>query len=586
MSKVTNRIRALEEAKKFRDLREKQLKQMKNATSKYIHKQNLGKQHLRNKQRELMQQRLRQPLRGRVNQTRSQINSSMPNVPTNPITLNNIEQREINSIMPNVPTKPINSEKIKEQGVEKALRGVGTIPTHLPTTSSGNKDKDAAAAAGIGNNNFEDLMNSETNSSLDDSLINFNIDSANNVPRPKPFPITEPISVKKAKVLYPKATELYSDFDSHNNNIGSRNTNSSSSSSSSSGISSSGTSSSGSSSSSRSSSGSSSSGSSSSGSSSSGRSSSGRSSSDNTSINIKIKDDPRFQKYFTMLRTGVPKSAVISEMETDGVDSFVLDADPESIFNNNTISTFTNNNNNNNNNRISALTNNANYNGTPNAESIKPKDILKEIKKKIKIMSIENAYEIKPLLEKYVESIKSDIDKYKNQYPNSKSKLDKAFSIIQKKSGAILNNYNQTEHSDNDLELLKQNLTQFIKDELNDRESNFLNSSHVKDKKRFQSYINLTNDAPNDIPNDAPNDSNTNTNSESENKMSVMLSIILKSKMGRILLFLFIFFFIFKVIRHILTFFDISHEMGYTYFIWLSILVLLFALLPVRKSYL
>ena len=352
MSKVTNRIRALEEAKKFRDLREKQLKQMKNATSKYIHKQNLGKQHLRNKQRELMQQRLRQPLRGRVNQTRSQINSSMPNVPTNPITLNNIEQREINSIMPNVPTKPINSEKIKEQGVEKALRGVGTIPTHLPTTSSGNKDKDAAAAAGIGNNNFEDLMNSETNSSLDDSLINFNIDSANNVPRPKPFPITEPISVKKAKVLYPKATELYSDFDSHNNNIGSRNTNSSSSSSSSSG------------------------------SSSSGRSSSGRSSSDNTSINIKIKDDPRFQKYFTMLRTGVPKSAVISEMETDGVDSFVLDADPESIFNNNTISTFTNNNNNNNNNRISALTNNANYNGTPNAESIKPKDILKEIKKK------------------------------------------------------------------------------------------------------------------------------------------------------------------------------------------------------------
>ena len=49
-------------------------------------------------------------------------------------------------------------------------------------------------------------------------------------------------------------------------------------------------------------------------------------------------------------------------------------------------------------------------------------------------------------------------------------------------------------------------------------ESNFLNSSHVKDKKRFQSYINLTNDAPNDIQNDAPNDSNTNTNSESENK--------------------------------------------------------------------
>ena len=225
MSKVTNRIHALEQAKKFRELREKQLKQMKNATSKYIHKQNLGTQHLRNKQRELMQ-----PLRGRVNQTRSQINSSMPKV----------------------PTKPINPEKIKEQGVEKAFQDVGTIPTHLPTTSSGNKDKDAAAAAGIGNNNFADgnnnfadLMHSETKSRLDDSLTNYNIDSDNNVPRRKLFPITEPISVKKAKVLYPNATELHSDFntDYNNNNIGSRNMNSSSSDSSSSDSSSSGSSS-------------------------------------------------------------------------------------------------------------------------------------------------------------------------------------------------------------------------------------------------------------------------------------------------------------------------------------------------------
>ena len=331
MSKVTNRIHALEEAKKFRELREKQLKQMKNATRKFMHNKNIGEQNLRNKQR------LRQPLRGRVNQTKSQINSSMPNV----------------------PTKPINPEKIKEQGVEKAFQDVGTIPTLLPTTSSGNKDKDAAAAAGIGNNNFADgnnnfadgnnnfadLMHSETNSRLDDSLINNNIDSANNV------------SVKKANVLHPTATELHPGFDSHNN-IGLRNTNNSSSSSSSSG--------------------SSSSDSSSSDSSSSGRSSSDSSSSNslfnnNSSTNIKIKDDPRFQKYFEMLRTGVPKSNVISEMEKDGVDSFVLDADPESIFNNNTISTFTNNNNNNNN-RISDLTNNANYNGTQITELKKPNE--------------------------------------------------------------------------------------------------------------------------------------------------------------------------------------------------------------------
>ena len=48
MSRVTNQIHAFEEAKKFRELREKQLKQMKNATRKLMHKQNLGKQHPNN----------------------------------------------------------------------------------------------------------------------------------------------------------------------------------------------------------------------------------------------------------------------------------------------------------------------------------------------------------------------------------------------------------------------------------------------------------------------------------------------------------------------------------------------------------
>lgn len=57
-------------------------------------------------------------------------------------------------------------------------------------------------------------------------------------------------------------------------------------------------------------------------------------------------------------------------------------------------------------------------------------------------------------------------------------------------------------------------------------------------------------------------------------------------KMGKFLLFLFMFFFIFKIIDYILTFFDISKELGYSYFIWFSILFFLFVLLPLDPSYL
>jgi hypothetical protein len=57
-------------------------------------------------------------------------------------------------------------------------------------------------------------------------------------------------------------------------------------------------------------------------------------------------------------------------------------------------------------------------------------------------------------------------------------------------------------------------------------------------------------------------------------------------KMGKFLLFLFMFFFIFKIINYILTFFDISKELGYSYFIWFSILFFLFVLLPLKNTYL
>ena len=58
-----------------------------------------------------------------------------------------------------------------------------------------------------------------------------------------------------------------------------------------------------------------------------------------------------------------------------------------------------------------------------------------------------------------------------------------------------------------------------------------------------------------------------------------------ESKMLRLALFIFMFFFIFKIIDHILIFFNINQEMGYIYFMWFTVLFLLFVLLPIDRSY-
>ena len=44
---------------------------------------------------------------------------------------------------------------------------------------------------------------------------------------------------------------------------------------------------------------------------------------------VPIKDDPAFQKYFKMLKMGLPQGAVRNAMDRDGVDSSVLDLDPD-----------------------------------------------------------------------------------------------------------------------------------------------------------------------------------------------------------------------------------------------------------------
>ena len=45
----------------------------------------------------------------------------------------------------------------------------------------------------------------------------------------------------------------------------------------------------------------------------------------------KVKDDPRYAKYFKMLAMHLPKGAVMAKMGADGVDTAVLDMDPESL---------------------------------------------------------------------------------------------------------------------------------------------------------------------------------------------------------------------------------------------------------------
>jgi hypothetical protein len=44
--------------------------------------------------------------------------------------------------------------------------------------------------------------------------------------------------------------------------------------------------------------------------------------------NVPLKEDPRFHKYFKMLRIGMPKETVQHAMESDGVDPAILDQDP------------------------------------------------------------------------------------------------------------------------------------------------------------------------------------------------------------------------------------------------------------------
>lgn len=61
---------------------------------------------------------------------------------------------------------------------------------------------------------------------------------------------------------------------------------------------------------------------------------------------------------------------------------------------------------------------------------------------------------------------------------------------------------------------------------------------------------------------------------------------ILSSKIVKLLLFLFTFFVIFKLLDYIFVFFNITHEIGTTFFIWFTIIFFWFVVLPLKSSYL
>jgi len=70
------------------------------------------------------------------------------------------------------------------------------------------------------------------------------------------------------------------------------------------------------------------------------------------------------------------------------------------------------------------------------------------------------------------------------------------------------------------------------------------------------------------------------------NKNHIIKTFLEGNKMSRILLFLFMYYCIFKIINYIFVFFDVNIELGYSYFIWFSILFFWFVVLPLKRTYL
>ena len=59
-----------------------------------------------------------------------------------------------------------------------------------------------------------------------------------------------------------------------------------------------------------------------------------------------------------------------------------------------------------------------------------------------------------------------------------------------------------------------------------------------------------------------------------------------KSKLLRILFMVFFYMFFYEILLNIFTFFDVDSIYSYTYTLWLTIVITLYAFLPMKKSYL
>ena len=71
-----------------------------------------------------------------------------------------------------------------------------------------------------------------------------------------------------------------------------------------------------------------------------------------------------------------------------------------------------------------------------------------------------------------------------------------------------------------------------------------------------------------------------------ENTIDEFQNFFNKSKLLRILFMVFFYMFFYEILLSIFTFFDVDSIYSYTYTLWLTIVITLYAFLPMKKSYL
>ena len=71
-----------------------------------------------------------------------------------------------------------------------------------------------------------------------------------------------------------------------------------------------------------------------------------------------------------------------------------------------------------------------------------------------------------------------------------------------------------------------------------------------------------------------------------ENTFDSFQNILNKSKLLRILFMVFFYLFFYQILLSIFSFFDVDSIYSYTYTLWFSIIITLYAFLPIKQSYL